>query len=67
MKITFLKNIPLVFLQTSFILNLRNYFILAAVKFSILFLNHTLKNKFLKVNHAMNFCSVEMCAVEMYY
>ena len=66
MKITFLKNIPFVFL-TDFIHFNFELFILPAIKFAILFLNHTLKNKFLNVNCAINLSSVEMCAVEMYY
>ena len=66
MKITLWKDIPLVYIEASFILNLINYFILPAVKFAILFLNHTLKNKLLKVNSAMNLPSVELCGVEMY-
>ena len=66
MKITFLKNIPFVFL-TDFIHFNFELFVLPAIKFAILFLNHTLKNKFLNVNCAINLSSVEMCAVEMYY
>ena len=66
MKITLWKDILLVYIEASFILNLINYFILPAVKFAILFLNHTLKNKLLKVNSAMNLRSVELCGVEMY-
>ena len=66
MKITLWKDIPLVYIEASFILNLINYFILPAVKFAILFLNHTLKNKLLKVKSAMNLPSVELCGVEMY-
>ena len=66
MKITLWKDIPLVYIEASFILNLINYFILPAVNFAILFLNHTLKNKLLKVNSAMNLPSVELCGVEMY-
>lgn len=65
MKITLWKDIPLVYIEASFIY-LINYFILPAVKFAILFLNHTLKNKLLKVNSAMNLPSVELCGVEMY-
>ena len=66
MKITLWKDILLVYIEASLILNLSNYFILLAVKFAILFLNHTLKNKLLKVNSAMNLRSVELCGVEMY-